>query len=46
MKSLHAPPRAKPRLAGNEETWTTLMAKFPPEDHGVVSAVAAAPEYH
>ena len=30
------------RSAGNEETWNTLVAKFPPEDHAAVSAAAAA----
>ena len=26
----------------NEETWATLMVKFPPKDHAVVSATVAA----
>ena len=33
---------AEPRSAGNEETWNTLVAKFPPEDHAAVSAAAVA----
>ena len=33
---------AEPRSAGTEETWSTLVAKFPPEDHAAVSAAAAA----
>ena len=31
---------AEPRSAGNEETWNTLVAKFPPEDHAAMSAAA------
>ncbi|CAN0518643.1 unnamed protein product, partial [Laminaria digitata] len=31
---------AEPRSAGNEETWNTLVAKFPPEDRAAVSAAA------
>ena len=30
------------RSAGNEKTWTSLLAKFRPEDHATVSAAAAA----
>ena len=33
---------AEPRSAGNQETWTTLVVKFPSEDHAFVSAAAAA----
>ena len=33
---------AEPRSAGDEETWSTLVAKFPSEDHAAISAVAAA----
>ena len=33
---------AEPRSVGNEMTWNTLMAKFPPEDHAAVSAAATA----
>ena len=33
---------AEPRSAGNEETWNTLVAKFPPEDHAAVSTAAAS----
>ena len=29
-------------MAGNEETWSTLVAKFPSEDHAAVSAAAVA----
>ena len=32
---------AEPRSAGNEETWSTLAAKFPSEDHAAVSAATA-----
>ncbi|CAN0598374.1 unnamed protein product, partial [Laminaria digitata] len=32
---------AEPRSAENEETWNTLVAKFPPEDRAAVSAAAA-----
>ena len=32
----------EPRSAGNEETWSTLVVKFPSEDHVAVSAPAAA----
>ena len=32
---------AEPRSTGNEETWTTLVAKLPSEDHAAVSAAAA-----
>ena len=28
------------RSEGNEETWNTLVSKFPPEDHAAVSAAA------
>ena len=31
---------AEPRPAGNEETWNTLVAKFPSQDHAAVSAAA------
>ena len=30
----------EPRSAGNEETWKTLVANFPSEDHGAVSSEA------
>ena len=33
---------AEPRSAGNEETWNTLVVKFPPENHAAVSAAATA----
>ena len=33
---------AEPRSAGSKETWNTLVAKFPSEDHAAVSAAAAA----
>ena len=33
---------AEPRSNGNEETWNTLVSKFPSEDHAAVSAAAAA----
>ncbi|CAN0518077.1 unnamed protein product, partial [Laminaria digitata] len=33
---------AEPRSAGNEETWKTLVAKFPPEDRAAVSVGEAA----
>ena len=32
----------EPRSAGNKETWNTLVAKFTPEHHAAVCAVAAA----
>ena len=32
---------AESRSAGNEESWNTLVAKFPSEDHAAVSTVAA-----
>ena len=32
----------EPRSAGNEKTWNTLVAKFPPDDHAAVSTAAAA----
>ena len=32
---------AESRSAGNEETWNTLVAKFPSEDHAAVFAAAA-----
>ena len=32
---------AEPRSAGNEETWNTLVAKFPSEDHAAVFAAEA-----
>ena len=32
---------AKPRSAGNKETWSALVAKFPSQDHAAVSAGAA-----
>ena len=32
---------AEPRSAGNEETWKTLVTKFPSEDHTAVSATTA-----
>ena len=33
---------AEPRSAGSDETWTTLVAKFPSEDHTAVSTAAVA----
>ena len=33
---------ADPRSAGNEETWSTLVAKAPSQGHAAVSATAAA----
>ena len=35
---------AEPRSAGNEETWSTLVAKFLSEYHAAVSAAATATE--
>ena len=34
---------AEPRSAGNEETWNTVVPKFPSEDHAAVSAAATDP---
>ena len=32
----------EPRSPGTEETWSTLVSKFPSEDHAAVSAAEAA----
>ena len=37
----HASLLVQPRSAGNGETWATLVANFPPEDHAAVSVAAA-----
>ena len=33
---------AEPRSGGKEQTWNTLVCKFPSEDHAAVPAAAAA----
>lgn len=41
--TIAAPTRlAESRSAGNENTWATLVVKFPPENHTSVSMVVAA----